>query len=974
MVANIGPGEQSGAGVRINNTPMTVLNGVAYFNGFDAAAGGELWRTDGTAAGTYRIADVRPGTESSEIFSFIVVGSRMYFNATTAQNSHELWSTDGTPGGTRRATAVPANIFQEAPTRPVVAGNALFFVADDGTHGSEVWRVSGDGTTGGMISDLNTMASLSNPNNTLGSEPSGLFAVGNEVVFGAMTMTGPSQLNAVIHYGLYRANATNNTLTLITETQRLESPTMRVSLPGGALFTLAGSSIMWRTDGTTAGTGPMTTVNVEYDGSPPTYDGNIAYFYGRRAGTSNYDMWRTDGTVAGTSVYALLNASGASGEIVVLNGRTYFGHSAPLDALDLWTSDGTPAGTHVVHDDGVAGIESGGVSTLIASAGRLYFVAFDTDGIPEPWVSDGTDAGTLRLADIAVKTLTNGSHPILLGSVGANVFFKADDGVHGLELWVTDGTGAGTRMLTNVQAANEVITPSFVVPIGNGVGLFELTDGAGTELWRTDGTAAGTWRVADTNPGPANGDPFHFGYVVMNGVFYFSGVDGVNGLALWRSDGTVAGTYPVINIAPDVHGTSMYVLPAVANSRVFIARGGNNPALLSSDGTAAGTIVVQSPVSPSAPNHTVTFQNRVCFTQYFDVTDSELYCSNGAAGSLTRITDFASQGLVAANPYVVNGTLIVDAIAPGVVGGGLYATDGTPGGMHKISDRRMDAEALPINGGTHYAWLSADNSGRDIFVTDGTQAGTHSVLTGAAPAHANVQELWGGFNDSIVFWVNDPDKGAVLWKANVDGSGARFLTDVDPAGIDLPQEWCNFLQNGTKLYFSASRVNIGNELWAITAGDPNSTDDYATAAFNTQVAIDVLANDADFDGNLNPGSIEIVTPPVSGTVAINAATGAINYTPNTGFSGGDVFVYRVADTGGRFSNPATVSVITLTSPVNTGPGTAPTPPPPSGGGSSGGGSSSGGGGGGGGALGLEVFMLLWLLAVRLGFRVRRHRA
>ena len=70
----------------------------------------------------------------------------------------------------------------------------------------------------------------------------------------------------------------------------------------------------------------------------------------------------------------------------------------------------------------------------------------------------------------------------------------------------------------------------------------------------------------------------------------------------------------------------------------------------------------------------------------------------------------------------------------------------------------------------------------------------------------------------------------------------------------------------------------------------------------------LLANDSDPDGTINPASLAIGTAPAHGAVSINAVTGVVLYTPNTGFTGTDLFTYTVADILGVVSAPATVSV------------------------------------------------------------------
>ncbi|MBW3548958.1 MAG: cadherin-like domain-containing protein [Actinobacteria bacterium] len=86
-------------------------------------------------------------------------------------------------------------------------------------------------------------------------------------------------------------------------------------------------------------------------------------------------------------------------------------------------------------------------------------------------------------------------------------------------------------------------------------------------------------------------------------------------------------------------------------------------------------------------------------------------------------------------------------------------------------------------------------------------------------------------------------------------------------------------------------------------------DDAATVTEDDPAtAVDVLANDSDSDGTLDPASVTVGTAPASGTTTVDPSTGAITYTPNPGFSGTDSFTYTVADAAGATSNAATVSV------------------------------------------------------------------
>jgi ELWxxDGT repeat protein len=269
-----------------------------------------------------------------------------------------------------------------------------------------------------------------------------------------------------------------------------------------------------------------------------------------------------------------------------------------------------------------------------------------------------------------------------------------------------------------------------------------------------------------------------------------------------------------------------------------------------------------------------------------------------------------------------------------------------------------------IDGGTRLAF-GADGVGADIWVTDGTAVGTHSMLEGTSAPRSQLQYgSFSGVNDSVLFRVNDPVNGPVVWKTDGTAAGTRHLFDVDPGSTDNRPP-SGFRQNGNRVYFSAFRSGIGNEPWHFSLVSPNASDDFAETPNGTAINVSVTANDSDFDSSLSAPGIEILTTPANGTATLSS--GVITYTPNDGFSGIDRFTYRVLDAQGNPSNAAWVSVTTRAAASSTNPGTAPAPPappppPPS---------PSPKGGGGGGALGWEVLLLALLLLPRLRQHSRR---
>jgi hypothetical protein len=100
---------------------------------------------------------------------------------------------------------------------------------------------------------------------------------------------------------------------------------------------------------------------------------------------------------------------------------------------------------------------------------------------------------------------------------------------------------------------------------------------------------------------------------------------------------------------------------------------------------------------------------------------------------------------------------------------------------------------------------------------------------------------------------------------------------------------------------------------------PVAVADTAVGVKNTATAISVLANDTDPDGDLDPASLTVVTPPTNGTATVHPDH-TIAYTAVQ--PGIDTFTYRVCDLQGLCATaPVTVSVLNST---DTGPKILPT--------------------------------------------------
>jgi hypothetical protein len=96
----------------------------------------------------------------------------------------------------------------------------------------------------------------------------------------------------------------------------------------------------------------------------------------------------------------------------------------------------------------------------------------------------------------------------------------------------------------------------------------------------------------------------------------------------------------------------------------------------------------------------------------------------------------------------------------------------------------------------------------------------------------------------------------------------------------------------------------------IVVNRPVANDDSVSTVAGTPIAINVLSNDTDPDGNdhLDPSTVTVKSGPSHGITSVNHTTGQVTYTPNANFRGTDTFQYTVTDFPGAESNPATVRV------------------------------------------------------------------
>jgi ELWxxDGT repeat protein len=602
VVKNICPGGCTAFlfsdGVLDMGTPvLQVIKGRLFFFANDGIHGREPWTSDGTEAGTRLVKDVFPGpigsADSTWGYGLTVVGAAVVFPS-GVPGDWELWRSDGTEAGT-----FPVGAFGSQGRIPIVAvGDTVFFTAAQGSGNRRtgtpptpsLWKTDSAGTQAALVSDsVSDPTGLVNFGGTLyfmAPGPAGYSlwktdgsAPGTQVVrvVGRESISSnPQPIGELDGSLLFFANGGKDVSALWRSdgtdagTQAIAplilgsgwlDPTARFFAPfRESLFFNADDGIhgfeLWRTDGTPEGTRLVKDIAVSSGArSREIWSSNPcaltafedALYFGAGDGNGAQGLWKTDGTEIGTEFIKDLDlycSSGRPAGLVPFNGLLYFSARTPSIQYGLWRTNGTGSGTELVRPVMVA--------NLTATNGKLIFAGSQAPEGNGLWASDGTAAGTVILQPF------NGNLGPFARSADA-AFFLAPTPDSRNQLWRTDGTRNGTTVLTDF---NSGLFPSEVVPIGNRV-FFTGEDAAhGVELWTSDGTPAGTHIVKDIAAGEVDSSPRNL--TAVGGVLLFSARDPIHGEELWQSDGTEEGTFLVQDISPG---------PASSSPRNFMKAG-----------------------------------------------------------------------------------------------------------------------------------------------------------------------------------------------------------------------------------------------------------------------------------------------------------------------------------------------------------------------------------------------------------------
>ena len=376
----------------LSPTDFVVIGSTAYFSANDGTHGQELWKTDGTAAGTVMVADINPGSAGSSPANLTNVNGALCFAANDGAHGTELWKTDGTATGTVMVADINAGS-AAYPSNLTNVNGELFFA-----DGGSLWKSNAAGTV--QVSNaVSKLGGLTNVNGTL-------YFRGNDRIHGNE---------------LWKSDGTAAGTVMVADIGFGTSssyPSDLTNVNGTLYFTAldANGIELWTSNGTAAGTVSLT---------GPIYPSDLTNVNGTLYFTADGGLWKSDGAAAGT--VEVVGFYYNVGDVTNVNGEVFFSANDGTHGYELWKSDGAAAGTTMVQD--------------------IY---------PGSSVRSYTYTGYYGGIETATATLPNDSYPSNLTNANGTLLFAANDGTHGNGLWmVPPGPSLAVSAASNTSTAGQ---------------------------------------------------------------------------------------------------------------------------------------------------------------------------------------------------------------------------------------------------------------------------------------------------------------------------------------------------------------------------------------------------------------------------------------------------------------------------------------------------------------------------------------
>ena len=404
----------------------------------------------------------------------------------------------------------------------------------------------------------------------------------------------------------------------------------------------------------------------------------------------------------------------------------------------------------------------------------------------------------------------DGSTQNLVQINGVN-FFTYDDGIHGRELWRSDGTEDGSFLVKDINSGEGIGSdPEYLIVYHNKI-YFKADDGTnGDELWVSDGLESGTSLFKDIVTGP-NGSSIS-GPIIFNDLLFFNAYNEDEEFEIWKTDGSQSGTVK-FDLSEILSGVGEINYSAIIGNNLYFTGesigGSQNDSLVKTDGTVAGTQIVKTLTDNSIFYMSLFSDGTHIYFFTPAGTTTELWISDGTEANTMFVKDIlvGGESNYPRNFFAYNNKVYFSAKdRENDFGHRLFVTDGTEIGTHLVTEE--DKAFNPFNFVLYNNLLyfsGYDNEyGDELWRTDGTAEGTLHALDNLDLKDENDDGSSIGYIlkavDKLLLFIRgkDPDEYSYILK-ETDGTTIRTISDriaydegsiMDPLVFD---DWVYYL-------------------------------------------------------------------------------------------------------------------------------------------------------------------------------------
>jgi ELWxxDGT repeat protein len=655
----------------IPGTPNTAsfswpCNGLQFYQDYVAATNNtQIWRTDGTANGTFPVTNFATGAGQvlSNNKTAAVVGNTFYFSFyPTGAPGYQIWKTDGTINGTSQVNISPITV----QAGYILANSTHLFLTSYPTEDLYSIDISGQ---------ITYLAKLKNPGayNSLTEGHAAIFRDKLVVTASEFNAQGnpTGRINLFITDGTTAGSYTQQTLLNALPRNMIASgdnfllmllpnypyPNNSIAqLPGITNGGIGNLNIFY------TGTGASDLKEYKYHESNvygnsnglQTFQGNStlgnSLLLSGRSDNHGWELWKTDGTAGGTILVKDIYPGPGSGfepwNGFVINGKYIFDAYTNTPGRKIFYSDGTTAGTDYFSQRPVSNDPNMSLTNVCYRNNKAYFISIEgiqNNYFAALWQTDGSIENTRPVTAFDVQP-----DPALtpFGSVASGkIIYKSNNYITALDtdyrLWNGSANNAWTNTANWENNTVPVSTENILVPGSASNYPLLNADLTTNNLWLNAHNATITNNAVLT----VNGELGVSVYNTLNGSgsVKFSGTGshvfdgtGSTGLSLTLSGGdvTIAGgnkIIPQLNFQGaaklflgnyDLSLTQGAGVTGFAGDR-YVVTNGNGRLILPAIGTAASSTSTVFPVGNSANSYTPATVTNNGTSQQFSVRTIE---------------------------------------------------------------------------------------------------------------------------------------------------------------------------------------------------------------------------------------------------------------------------------------------------------------------------------------------------------------